>query len=155
MYVKSVDIRTPDLIIIEATKMKQRKQHRRLEYLLTKYWPMEYDRFLEISKDGWPSASGYEEIFDLAKNLHIKMNDLYRRWRIIHAFRAKDKMDNKYGRMPKSPRQDNKTYINKGNGHPQRGWLRYPKKKRKTAWKRFYKLFPHLKPDENEKTNTI
>jgi len=51
-----------------------------------------------------------------------------------------------YKRMAKPPRQDNKTYMNKS---PQpfadnRNKIRYPRKVRKTAWKRFYRLFPHL-----------
>jgi hypothetical protein len=50
--------------------------------------------------------------------------------------------------MAKPERKDNKTYTNKGNGWGGRGMIRYPSKKRKTAWKRFYKLFPHLKPKE-------
>jgi len=57
-------------------------------------------------------------------------------------------LHNSYKRTDSPPRQDNKAYINKGNG---RGYLRdvrYPSKKRKTAWKRFYKLFPMLAPKE-------
>ena len=45
-------------------------------------------------------------------------------------------------------RQDNKNYINRGNGDSYSGDIRYPNLKRKTAWKRFYKLFPSLKPTE-------
>jgi hypothetical protein len=52
--------------------------------------------------------------------------------------------------MTKPPRQDNKTYINCGSGHDNYNSIRYPSKKRKTAWKRFYKLFPHLKKEENK-----
>jgi len=46
--------------------------------------------------------------------------------------------------MPKNPRQDNKDYIN-GSGGSNCGKIRKPKKCRKTAWKRFFKLFPFLK----------
>lgn len=53
-----------------------------------------------------------------------------------------------YNTMPKLPRQDNKTYRNTGTGNLHNGGrIRYPKKCRKTAWKRFYKLFPTLKKD--------
>jgi hypothetical protein len=45
-------------------------------------------------------------------------------------------------------RQDNKTFINTGSHHSNANKIRYPKKVRKTAWKRFYKLFPKLKPKE-------
>ena len=52
--------------------------------------------------------------------------------------------------MARPPRQDNKTYPNKQGrwGASNKNKIRYPRKKRKTAWKRFYKLFPHLKPEE-------
>lgn len=50
-----------------------------------------------------------------------------------------------YGLKPVRERKDNKTTLNVGSGGTNRSWIRYPKKVRKTAWKRFYKLFPHLK----------
>ena len=45
-------------------------------------------------------------------------------------------------------RQDNKDFINTGAAGSNANKIRYPKKVRKTAWKRFYKLFPYLKPKE-------
>lgn len=39
--------------------------------------------------------------------------------------------------------------YSRGNGS-NRNTTRFPKKCRKTAWKRFYKLFPDLKPDNND-----
>ena len=54
---------------------------------------------------------------------------------------------------PKKPlrkRQDNKTEINYGSGGSNGKTIRYPKKCRKTAWKRFYKLFPMLDPNLSE-----
>ena len=53
-----------------------------------------------------------------------------------------------YTENTKPERKDNKSYINYGNRDGKAGRIRYPSKKRKTAWKRFYKLFPHLKPQE-------
>lgn len=50
-----------------------------------------------------------------------------------------------YNSMPSPPRKDNKDYINYGSGSGNSGWLRYPKNVRKTAWKRFLKLFPFAK----------
>jgi hypothetical protein len=46
--------------------------------------------------------------------------------------------------------QDNKSYKNGSGTNYNPNTIRYPKKNRKTAWKRFYKLFPHLKPENNE-----
>ena len=59
-----------------------------------------------------------------------------------------------YGKNSRPPRQDNKTYLNTSpSGYSSnKNKIRYPRKKRKTAWKRFYKLFPHLKPVEEEKS---
>jgi len=45
--------------------------------------------------------------------------------------------------MAPNPRQDNKTYINRSCGRGYCRDIRKPKKKRKTAWKRFAKLFPN------------
>ena len=56
-----------------------------------------------------------------------------------------------YTENTKPERKDNKSYINYGNRDGKAGRIRYPSKKRKTAWKRFYKLFPHLKPEPIEK----
>ena len=55
-------------------------------------------------------------------------------------------------KMPSNPRQDNKSYVNYGNRDGRAGRIRFPKKNRKTAWKRFYKLFPSLRPKENDET---
>jgi hypothetical protein len=51
-------------------------------------------------------------------------------------------------KMVKPACQDNKTFINRGSGGTNANKIRFPKKVRKTAWKRFYRLFPHLKPKE-------
>jgi len=59
------------------------------------------------------------------------------------------KKHNNTKRMAKNPRQDNKGYIS-GSGGSNRNKIRYPKKCRKTAWKRFYILFPELKPTQSQ-----
>lgn len=44
--------------------------------------------------------------------------------------------------------RDNKDRVVFGKqNRSNRSKIRYPRKVRKTAWKRFYKLFPHLKPE--------
>lgn len=55
-----------------------------------------------------------------------------------------------YNQMPKGVTKDNSDGINFKNGGSNSSSIRYPKKNRKTAWKRFYKLFPRLKDKNNE-----
>lgn len=50
-----------------------------------------------------------------------------------------------YTLMPRSPRKDNKDYKSGGGNSNNPNTIRYPKKVRKTAWKRFLKLFPFAK----------
>lgn len=57
------------------------------------------------------------------------------------------KLHTKTKLKPQKEGRDNKD-VKVGSGYPQGNTIRYPKKGRKTAWKRFYKLFPHLKPTE-------
>lgn len=49
-----------------------------------------------------------------------------------------------YTQKPIRERKDNKDFYN-GTGGSNRNKVRFPRKVRKTAWKRFYKLFPELK----------
>lgn len=56
-----------------------------------------------------------------------------------------------YSSMPKEPMQDNKnTLSNYPTNYYNPNSIRYPKKCRKTAWKRFYKLFPTLKYNQEK-----
>ena len=57
-----------------------------------------------------------------------------------------------YNKGLKPERKDNKTYLNRGSGHSNANSVRYPKKVRKTAWKRFYRLFPSLDPERKNLT---
>ena len=88
-------------------------------------------------------------IIALYKQAGIEMKDAYRHWGNNHYEQMK--RHHSMNTMPKNPRQDNKSYINYGSGGGNGLSIRRPKKVRKTAWKRFYKLFPRLKPtEENE-----
>lgn len=49
-----------------------------------------------------------------------------------------------YHKRPIKEGRDNKDVL-VGSGGDNQNKIRYPKKCRKTAWKRFYKLFPQLK----------
>ena len=67
----------------------------------------------------------------------------------------KNKNGINYNSMPKEPMQDNKTYSlsSYSTNYYNPNTIRYPKKCRKTAWKRFYKLFPTLKYNQNNYSN--
>jgi len=63
---------------------------------------------------------------------------------ILRIINKRTKMSIDYSSMPKNPKQDNKSYLNIGSRWSNARKVRFPKLVRKTAWKRFYKLFPHL-----------
>jgi hypothetical protein len=83
---------------------------------------------------------------DLYEKVSGDHKEIMLHWHI--AWQTQQEVKKSYKSMSKPPRQDNKSYVNYGSGNSNRNKIRYPKKKRKTAWKRFYKLFPHLKPDD-------
>jgi hypothetical protein len=90
--------------------------------------------------------------FAISNPIMDEMNELFKKLNIFdkHSYvfcrpTARRRYYRKYDSSPKPERKDNKTYINFGSGSSGSSMIRYPSKKRKTAWKRFYKLFPHLK----------
>lgn len=82
------------------------------------------------------------------RKIHNEMNRCNLTW---EQFTEIWKETKEYKKLVTEPKQQRKgeTRDNKdkmvGNGRSNSNKIRYPKKKRKTAWKRFYKLFPHLK----------
>lgn len=87
------------------------------------------------------------EIFQLGDKLQINKDELYSKWyNITH---DKTLIKKQYTLKPIKEGRDNKGVIVGSGGH-NINMVRYPKKVRKTAWKRFYRLFPHLKPDTNQ-----
>jgi hypothetical protein len=96
--------------------------------------------FIKRDKEKYIIALQIHNLYDKAKVDDIQR---YAHW----FYNKKDQMNIHYQQMYmiKPNRQDNKTYINYGNGRSNANKIRFPKKCRKTAWKRFYKLFPHLK----------
>lgn len=93
-----------------------------------------------------------KKIIALYEKAKVDNDSMMSHWssnRVLHYYN-----NTKYKLMPKNERKDNKTYINYGSGGGSHS-IRYPRKKRKTAWKRFYKLFPKLKPiNETKSPNT-
>lgn len=55
-----------------------------------------------------------------------------------------------YDLKPIKEGRDNKD-IRVGSGYSQRGAIRFPRKGHKNAWKKFYKLFPRLDPNNKTK----
>jgi len=88
------------------------------------------------------------KVHNLYESIGIDEDDFIHHWRYYRGLQIVQNRETKS--MPKQLRKDNKTYINYGSGNCHSSRIRYPRKKRKTAWKRFYKLFPHLKPIEDE-----
>lgn len=83
---------------------------------------------------------------DTYDQLGIDEKSRHLHWEYFFKYQQKIHNDTKHNK--KLPRQDNKDYINYGGGASSWPTIRYPKKCRKTAWKRFYRLFPHLKPKD-------
>lgn len=83
-----------------------------------------------------------------AHQLFVKlgMDETMRRGYWVLKYSERKASKEEYNKKPIRVRKDNKDIINYGSGNPQSA-IRYPRKKRKTAWKRFYKLFPHLDPN--------
>lgn len=87
-----------------------------------------------------------KKIYELAIELQLDSIEFHMMWYNCY----NEKLDNKqtYSAKPLKEGRDNKDVLNlsKHPGDYTGNTIRYPKKNRKTAWKRFYKLFPKLDP---------
>lgn len=101
------------------------------------------ERYSDVKR--YPYYKEPLEIAQLFKKLHYTDEDAAKFW--LNTYTIQRMRHEGYNAKPKGKRQDNKDYYN-GNGGSNRNKVRYPKKCRKTAWKRFYKLFPHLKDNK-------
>jgi hypothetical protein len=87
------------------------------------------------------------ELYDLFKLSGMTHNEFREMVEGISLTKNENKNSLK-GSPPKESR-DNKT-VRVGNGRNKNpNTIRFPKKCRKTAWKRFYKLFPNLENEKN------
>jgi hypothetical protein len=111
---------------------------------------MSMESVIHIAKHQSKNLITAKEIVALYRLADIPESDWNTHWVVIN--HDQKEISKEYKSMARPPRQDNKTYLNKQNtwGAFNKNKIRYPRKKRKTAWKRFYKLFPHLKPEEND-----
>jgi hypothetical protein len=102
---------------------------------------------IHIAKHQSKPLATAKKIVALYRLADISETDWHKHWEVMRYDQAK--INQEYKSMARPPRQDNKTYLNKQKtwGASNRNMIRYPRKKRKTAWKRFYKLFPHLNPE--------
>jgi hypothetical protein len=149
-----------DKIIQE--KLSKKEIHQLLS-LCKKYFPLPLhvldgqEEFIKGKEKAYMGKRFFQKILEIRKihNLYKKAEiseaDYLVHWTIQRSIQRKE--SDKYNISLKPERKDNKTYLNRGSGHSNRNQIRYPKKARKTAWKRFYKLFPHLDPERNKKLN--
>jgi len=105
---------------------------------------------LDKSKKGFKHFKDAIVIHALYDKADVGGKDRLHHWNIT--YHEQNRLHYKYKSNANPPRQDNKSYINYGNREGGINGIRFPSKKRKTAWKRFYKLFPRLKPKTD--TNT-
>lgn len=126
--------------------------NRKFISLIRKQYPMTKDNYEKIEFiDYYPlyqikKLQNIKYVNDIYDKLNIDEKNRYLHWEYYFKYQQKIHDDNKKNSKP--PRKDNKDYINYGSGGGSWPTIRYPKKCRKTAWKRFYKLFPHLKPKD-------
>jgi hypothetical protein len=143
-------------------KLSKKDLHQLLS-LCKKYYPLPL-RILEgqedylkshkknaLGNDSYKKLLQVRKIHSLYQKAGVTEGDYLAHWttertvqRIKHA---------EYNQALKPERKDNKTYLNRGSGGSNANTVRYPKKVRKTAWKRFYRLFPSLDPEREKKLN--
>lgn len=86
-----------------------------------------------------------DELKQLIKDINLSKEEFYQ---IVNEIRSNNWERRKVmNRKPTKVRKDNSIWTPPyENVTEQSTKIRYPRKCRKTAWKRFYKLFPKLKP---------
>ena len=133
------------------------KEYKKLLNLVrsTNVWSMlgikQMEAIIDVAPHRRVALNRAKEIVALYRlaDIDMKDSDWNTHWEVVR--HDQKEINSEYKSMARPPRQDNKTYLNKQEtwGAFNKNKIRFPRKKRKTAWKRFYKLFPHLKPEEN------
>jgi len=137
-----------------------RKEVRELIKLCGTYFPFPLNILLEQEKlvrntktnrrrfgeDYLKKIKECRRIHDLFLKVTANEEEYLAHWHIIKSTQSEKGIGYKHNAKPE--RKDNKTSINYGNRTGYARDVRYPAKTRKTAWKRFYRLFPSLKPKE-------
>ena len=143
-------------------KLSKREVHQLIS-LCKKYSPLPlhilqaHEDLLDKNKKNYLGKSFYKKLLDVRK-IHsffqkagVLESDYLQYWGFLREFYRNE--SNEYKKKTKPERKDNKDYINYGSSGSNRNKIRYPKKVRKTAWKRFYRLFPSLDPEREKKLN--
>lgn len=128
--------------------MNEKKKEARIKSLMTTLNPLYAEKWKNLIYFPYvrERLNLYQELERLTKGMNRV--EMINQWLIC--FGAIEKAN--YNTMPSPEYKDNKTYKNHGTGHGSNAnKIRFPKKARKTAWKRFYRLFPSLNPENKEK----
>ncbi len=129
--------------------MSNRKLRRRLNHLMYKHDSIHILYLLKIFGERTIKELIHErnnsellEIYKIGKSLNKSDNEIEADWIFINNKNHINRI--KYNQMPNIEYKDNKRHINSrnSNGCSNSNRIRRPKKRRKTAWKRFYRLFP-------------
>lgn len=125
-----------------------KKQLKRLKYIMSiEYYTPREGLADPLSTDCLPykkQLSLRHEAHDIMDLIRLSETEKKKMWMEHHVLlRIKS---NIYQLTPIQDRRDNKD-VRVGSGRGNRGKIRYPRKGHKNAWKKFYKLFPHLHPD--------
>lgn len=82
-----------------------------------------------------------KQMWDLYCDLKLTPEQLYEI--VVDVLTMRDQNRLQFvGRPPRNKKDNGQQKV--GSGGSNRNKIRFPRKCRKTAWKRFYKLFPHL-----------
>ena len=132
--------------------MNSKKLQRKLKFLCAKQFPHNIDDFDSYLKMTEYNSKRYPHntICKLFIELNYTVAEATIFWSKTYSTHIKETIQ--YNERPIAERKDNK-YVMVGSGGSNKNTIRYPSKKRKTAWKRFYKMFPHLDPKNKKDGN--
>lgn len=122
--------------------MKNVKERRLMHLLRKMRFPIE--GIVSVYNDTVHYKKTYSEVLRLQCDLNLSIEQVI----LMGQTQREEKRlaRAQMNRKPTQIRKDNKT-VRVGSGGSNRNKIRRPRKVRKTAWKRFYKLFPNENPD--------
>lgn len=138
-----------------SPKKHLRIKMRRMKKLMSQRWysvvtkqrahELLEERNQEVPLEFSTTTNIHTEIYSISEELGMNEQETMEMWRQLKSDRFYSQRD--YFLRPDKIRKDNKQTINRGSGNQGSlmDMVRFPKKSRKTAWKRFYKLFPQFK----------